>query len=295
MKIQINSEDLDFTLDREESCLDVIDSLSTWLEGQDFFISEISLDGMEFFVQNRDKLQEISVDSVSQLSILALDSNHMCLKDLETVISYFELYERALKENNKEVMVDLGSQYDSIRSNLPSLLKMNNYVFDSNLNKIMDQSGILTGAPLPHLSEDLLIEWSNLHTLLLGRIGEISTPSQEGIKTVKTLNRLIPRLEDVSILFQSGKDKEAFDIIIVLSELLSKSIRILASLSEKNSTISLPENFMNDLNVILKELAGAIDTGDTILTGDLTEYEIVPKIELLETIFNKFAQKEQPC
>ncbi|MBN2625426.1 MAG: hypothetical protein JXA95_02080 [Spirochaetales bacterium] len=297
MNILINNENIDFTLDKERNALDVYRGIAAWLESQDYYISEISLDGREIFIQNKETLKDYAVDSISRLEITALDRLQLTFRDLDTVRSYFRLYAQALKENNVAVMEDLGNQYSHIRTSLPELLMMNDYVFDTTLNRLMDDSGILKGAPAPGKIEEVLNEWSRIETLIEGRMGEISRPADEGLKTSLTLKRLIPRIEEVSLLFQSGKDREALDIIIVLTELLSKSVRILSQLSDKGTELNLPSGFIDGLNSILSELAEAIDSGDTILTGDLAEYEIIPKIETLEEIFRILTgkQESEPC
>ena len=295
MKILINNDIIDFTLDLEKNCLEVVEGLSSWLDGQDYFISELFLDGKEYYINKSEDLKKISVESVKELSIIVLNKNQMILDNLETVSSYFKLYQRALNENNKEVMIDLGDQYNSIKKNLPTLLLMNEYVFDSTLNELMNNSGVLSGSPEIKEEGNLLKEWHHIQTLISGRVGELTTPEKEGTKTVLTLKKLTPKLEEVSTLFQSGKDKEALDIIIVLSELLSKSLRILSALTEKGLSFNLPQGFMDELNGILRELGDAIESGDTILTGDLAEYEIIPKIEILDEIFNSVSQGDALC
>ncbi|MDC7219630.1 MAG: hypothetical protein PQJ59_06795 [Spirochaetales bacterium] len=292
MNILINNEKIDFSLDGERNCLDIYSGLAAWLETQEYYISEISLDGKEIFLQNKEILKDYEIGSITKMEITALDRIQTMVKDLGTVRSYFDLYNQALDGMNRDVMIDLGSQYGHIRNNLPQLLMMNGYVFDTTLNKLMDDSGILEGDVSGENKAALKQEWANVDALIQGRMGELTQPVQEGLKTAATLNRLIPRIEEVSVLFQSNKDKEALDIIIVLSELLSKSVRILTGLSEAGQELSLPEEFIPELNSILSELAEAIDTGDTILTGDLTEYEIIPKIEILEEIFTALSREE---
>ena len=115
MKILINNDIIDFTLDLEKNCLEVVEGLSSWLDGQDYFISELFLDGKEYYINKSEDLKKISVESVKELSIIVLNKNQMILDNLETVSSYFKLYQRALNENNKEVMIDLGDQYNSIK------------------------------------------------------------------------------------------------------------------------------------------------------------------------------------
>jgi hypothetical protein len=98
LEILINNEIIDYSLDNEKNCLDVINGLSTWLETQGFFISELVLDGKDIFLQDKEVLSGYSIASVKKMSVIALNKQQMNLRDLNTLSDYFQLYEQAMKE-----------------------------------------------------------------------------------------------------------------------------------------------------------------------------------------------------
>ena len=88
--------------------------------------------------------------------------------------------------------------------------------------------------------------------------------------------------------FQSGNDKEANATITELADLID-DICHCASLSAlfpdrfgntrvKGKTFS---EFFEDFMEVLKDFENAIESKDTVLMGDLGEYEISPRLEQL--------------
>ena len=97
--------------------------------------------------------------------------------------------------------------------------------------------------------------------------------------------RLAEELCSISVKFQSGKDKEANSIIASLADLIDNVCHT-ASLSalfpEAFSKISIEgknfSDFFADFSPILKDFEQAIESKDTVMTGDLAEYEISPRL-----------------
>ena len=82
----------------------------------------------------------------------------------------------------------------------------------------------------------------------------------------------------------SNKDKEVVETIAVFSDLVLNLIRALGLLSSVAKGI-LPEKigetsfkeFMEEFNSVLVDFTDAFSSGDTVLTGDIAEYEILPR------------------
>ncbi len=96
------------------------------------------------------------------------------------------------------------------------------------------------------------------------------------------------KLKSVSVKFQSGKDGEANSIIVMLADLID-GVCHTASLAtlfpEKFSGVKIDgktfSEFFAELSPILKDFEQAIASKDTVMTGDLAEYEISPRLEQL--------------
>jgi len=285
LKIIVNKEIIDFSLENEKTVGQVFDHIKKWLEEQSFYITELWLNEEEAFLHQRQNWEERDVSTIESLKIHALTKKEQMLKDLETLGHYFRMYIQALTDKNESLLRDLAREYPYIKANLPHILQLDEYLFDSQLNSLMENSGVLDGKIDNTDVENLIVEWQNILTLLERRRAEFVEPWEEGRRTAQTLVAMKPQLSEVSLLFQEGKDRQALELIIVLTELFSRLFRILGQLEGLRAENPELQEYVDTFRDILLELTEAIKNDDTILMGDLVEYEILDKLDFLPTLF----------
>ena len=98
-------------------------------------------------------------------------------------------------------------------------------------------------------------------------------------------DELSKKMEQVPVELQSGKNKEASKSIQKLADSIDQFCHIaaLASLFPDSFNITKPNGmdfkaFFDDFSPILKDFEGALESNDTVLIGDLSEYEICPRL-----------------
>ncbi len=98
----------------------------------------------------------------------------------------------------------------------------------------------------------------------------------------------VPRLEDIPVLLQTGKDLSVMETIQAFSMEIERLYRLipllpLTHLLPKSLIIDgVPlEEFPSTLRPLLEELLDALKRHDTVTVGDITEYELAPKIKEL--------------
>lgn len=99
----------------------------------------------------------------------------------------------------------------------------------------------------------------------------------------QTLRDYLPQLDNVSQLLQGGKKKEAMEIVFGVSLLLSYVLAAIpfVELVQRDEIEAQMKAITGDLHTLQQSIA----QDDTILTGDLMEYEIRGKLEqLLDTL-----------
>ncbi|MCR5171619.1 MAG: hypothetical protein K6B73_01970 [Treponema sp.] len=124
---------------------------------------------------------------------------------------------------------------------------------------------------------------------------ELGVVSKEAIKNSfeqqkDAAKSLSEELKTISVKFQSSKDAEANAIIAKLADYID-GICHTASLSmlfpEDFGSIKIDgktfNEFFADLSSILPDFEQAIKNKDTVLIGDLAEYEISPRLDQLAT------------
>ena len=86
------------------------------------------------------------------------------------------------------------------------------------------------------------------------------------------LTDLEKNLTEIPVLLQSGKEKEA-------AEIVQDFANAFANTKEKAQKIS---DFLEDFAPILSDFENAFKDKDTVLIGDLSEYEIAPRISQMK-------------
>ena len=109
------------------------------------------------------------------------------------------------------------------------------------------------------------------------------------------LTDLEKNLTEIPVLLQSGKEKDAAEIVqdfanafdnfckaVTLSSLF---VDYFANTKEKAQKIS---DFLEDFAPILSDFENAFKDKDTVLIGDLSEYEIAPRISQMKEFCSDF-------
>ena len=117
------------------------------------------------------------------------------------------------------------------------------------------------------------------------RLRELTDSGKE-IKTIeKPISEIIRRLEELPLDIQTGKDSRAAETIQLFSQIGEKLFRLIQI--DKNRGLLCDsfcidglsaKEFLNDFGAVLGELTAAYRNQDTVLAGDLAEYELAPRL-----------------
>lgn len=105
------------------------------------------------------------------------------------------------------------------------------------------------------------------------------------IKLTELFNELAKKMEQIPVELQNGKNLEASNSIKQLADAIDQFCHIatLASLFPQTFKDSAIENmnfadFFADFSPVLKDFEDALKNNDTVMIGDLAEYEICPRL-----------------
>lgn len=120
---------------------------------------------------------------------------------------------------------------------------------------------------------------------------EFSVVTKDSIKQSftelsKLFDELSQQMEDVPVALQSGKNKEVSDSIKKVADSIDNFCHIaaLASLFPQDFGSTkidgkLFGEFLQEFSPILSDFEQALSNNDTVLIGDLSEYEICPRLK----------------
>jgi hypothetical protein len=102
-----------------------------------------------------------------------------------------------------------------------------------------------------------------------------------------------PRLREISVQLQTGKDGKVMETINAFSISLQNLYQALPLLSITTLRDATPDidgialtAWPTELSPLLSDLLDALKKHDTVLVGDLSEYEIAPRIERLGAVLS---------
>jgi hypothetical protein len=280
---------MDITLENEETLGEVVHGVRAWLGDSSFAISSIEYDGTTVVPGENSGWEETELSSVETLNITVLSPGEQYAQDLHTIYQFVMLLHKALSAGNDKVLGELQKEAPYVINSLDEVLGKRASGYGKKLAELMEAAGVAAGELTPRV-QDLLSFTKNLAIILEDRIREATAPLAELKNTATTLQELNPKLMDVSVLLQTGKDREAMNSVIEFTELAEKLIRIYRIL-ERGALPDIAgievegvrfDAFYKELNENLRELVEAFDAQDSVLIGDLLEYEVVPRTERLQ-------------
>jgi hypothetical protein len=284
MEILVNEEPLDYTLERESSLGDVIDGLTEWLQDGQFAITGIDVDRTPVQVGDRSTWEDISIESVGQLRVEALPLSRVDQTTLAAVDEYFQILDNCIRTGNGDALADAATELPFVRERLatyfPQLADSTGHV--PVLSDLENEQ-----QPVPDLearTAGFLHEIASVRAIVQTRMREYDSPSQELTATLQALRAALPGLTEIPVWLQTNRQKDAMTSVVALTELLGKAVRLtplVEAETSDSSTATAVRTAARELGPFLVELSEALESGDTVLVGDLLEYEVAPILQRL--------------
>lgn len=135
-------------------------------------------------------------------------------------------------------------------------------------------------------------------------VGDIELSTMSGMDVREMITALGTRfaghgdeLVEVPVLLQTGKDLRVMETINALSNDLYQLYQLLPLMPLAGIGGGGPDvdgvaltDIPSSLSPLLKDLLGALESKDTILVGDLSEYELAPKIKQLGSALSSISR-----
>ena len=279
MEIKINGIAADITLESEKTIGEIMAGVQQWLDNTSttagIYISGLEIDGKENEHSTLDMAFEYPLDSISSINIKTstwAELMLMALFELRNDLDYWDTQNKEDRQQNRQRW-EQSARAVFLQRQEPNLFQM-----------------ILAALE----ERELAISKTDLNGILSERIREIENPSQE-ISALKPITEEIAkRLEDMPLDMQTGKDLKAAETITLFSGLTEKIFRLIFLFSHFGTDIkSIQLDSINgseqqslsgsieEFKAALKELITAYENKDTVLVGDLAEYELAPRLRSL--------------
>jgi hypothetical protein len=270
MEISINGHKANITLDNEKTIGEIMAGIELWLADSGHTLSGLSIDGQAPGASRLDEVFSREIGGVKTLDVFTSSIAELTVISLSEVNGDIDEYEN-MNFEDKSNFFNIWKERTHARfieDKLPELFSLYANAFSS---------GGLSPETLRSITEE--------------RLREVKEPLDEFKKIEPLLNEICLRLVDLPLDIQTGKDGRASQTIQVFSGLTEKILRISKQLNIQGyftGDENFFSNMINDFSEVLKELLDAYEKRDTVLIGDLAEYEASPKLkELYAAILKK--------
>jgi hypothetical protein len=280
VEILINDVPISFELEHETTAGEVMDGLSRWLTSNGHTVNEVLLNGDP--VPDDSAWRSHGVDTVERLEIRAASIHQLEIDQLETIINYTDLLRRVAQEGSLQ-------QVSSVLEELP-------HISHAIHRLVPDLSGLLAESASTAVQnsftgdsrEQLSRRAGEVTRILQQRQRELLEPEHELRGTVTALQQILPSFEEVPTQLQSGREKEALDLVAQFAELTRRLLRVLPVASAARPELAEIQvegeafsESVQELNALFRELEEAFENDDMVLIGDVMEYELLPKLTTL--------------
>ncbi|MDR1507759.1 MAG: hypothetical protein LBI67_11715 [Treponema sp.] len=252
--ITINGKAADITLEAEKTLGELLSGLDSWLEGSGQHLSGIEVDGELYGSLSIEKAFDLGLDGISRIDIKTSSWAELMLEALFGVKNDLEFYEKNPSE------IPLFSEWDG--GHTAAFLRDNAADVHYLLRQILDGKAA-PGKILPVIAE---------------RIRELRDPQGEITGSFPAISGIAKRLEDLPLDIQTGKDPRAAETIALFSGVAEKLFRLLYILRRCGIHTESMGGFLDEFGSAVKELQAAYENRDTVLVGDLAEYELAPRL-----------------
>ena len=276
MELLVNSQPIELTLEDESTLGEVISGVRTWLAESRLFVTDISVDEREIPLELPHAWEERGIEDVDRIMIEAHPQWQVDLALLDTAVEELRDAESASHLEPKA------------QSRILETVRFLRHLDLGMVAERLEQKQDLG-------REDILAAG----TILRSRRQEIADPWNEALSTAAMIEKTLPDVEEVAVLLQTGRDSEAMTVLIRFVELVSRLLRLFGHLTyskehdpgEKISVegASLPE-VTDKLNTTLRELLEAFANQDSVLIGDLLEYEVTDQVRELLSFLEEHTQ-----
>lgn len=279
METRINGRAVDITLDTEKNVGDVLTGLEQWLGSSGHRLSGLAIDGQNMDISSLENAFVREIENIRILDIYTTAVAQLSARCLFDLLSDINEYEN-IKFEDKNKFFENWKQKPQANFAAEQLADIYNFFVHAFLH------GNITPQVLRSITEE--------------RLREIEAPQDEFKNIKPVLDEICERLINLPLDIQMGKDAQAAQTIQLFSGIAEKIIRTIQQLdvqgysSIKDSETGKPvHDMINEFNSAVRELLDAYERGDTVLVGDLAEYEMAPRLmELYNVILNNDRGKE---
>jgi hypothetical protein len=289
VRLSINDEEVSYSLEHERTLGEVVHGIQAWLASAGFVITGLQADGSDLLASGSSgsaAWADHEVGAVSVLSVRATHTGDIRMAHWKVAEQWFGMLADALDRPPAAPTGDGQDPLEELLEDLPRTVggfEVNPFAptGSEDVRQFRQVFDGAHGAKVRSWSVEKRREAAELVRRLEGlvkkRLEDAAHPQEVLARRAGQLRDSMGELKEVSVLLQTGRDRPAMEAIIRFADIAQSIMDLLPFLPPDLERSRL----FVELTPVLKELVGAFGSRDSVLIGDLLEYEVAPRLEKL--------------
>jgi hypothetical protein len=297
MRITVNGAPLALEMKEGGKVGELLAGADEFLDKAGSVIVSLRIDGEDIDAEGYAAYADRSLASVGSVEIRAEDAAAIRMRAIGTLLELLAIAKRfaedtaaedtaaedtAAEDTAAEDWAGLRAGARDMRDAFAGLFAADELSFVQLFADILDRAG---DDPDRASRVELSAQADRLASVFGERLAELRAPVAEMRTAASLFEARAPELAELPVLLQTGKEDQAMKVVLYFIEIFNKVIRIIPELRRNGvdtSAISvgssgMPE-FYGAFNEVLRELTEAFEHKDSVLIGDLAEYEVLPRM-----------------
>ena len=283
MRLTINGEAVRFSLENERTLGEVAEAAGSWLADSGFIVVALSADGEDLAASPRTAWQARPVDSVGDLDVRVRHAAELRLEHWRAAGGVLDSLARALEAGAAAGGAPAVDDEALAAANALAALRVSPAGPDAAAAAARLER-LFTGAtassvhawPADRRAAAAAVA-RELSGALAAVVRQAADPGTALAAAAEPVARLLPGLAEVAVQLQTGRDREAMATVTGLCDAVQRLLPLVSFLPRDGDR----ERLIVDLNATLRGLLAAFEAKDTVLIGDLAEYEVAPRLAQL--------------
>jgi len=284
----INDEEVSYTLEHERTLGEVVHGVRAWLAAAGFVITGLRADERDLLQSPPEAWGQAGVAGVTTLGVMATHTGDMKIAHWRTVDGWLGMLEEEIERVGDASSDPLAELLEGLPQTLEGL-KANPFLppgsdagtrFAATFNGRQSSDVRAWSPEARHEAAEIV---RHLRGLVQARIEEAAHPQVSLSRCAGLLRGCMGELKEVSVLLQTGRDRPAMEIVIRFADIVQSLMDLLPFLPPDAERARI----LVELTPVLRELVDAFGSRDSVLIGDLLEYEVAPRMERIAPLLEK--------
>jgi hypothetical protein len=289
VRLTINGEKVSYSLENERSLGEVVAGVQAWLAATGFLVTDLRADSRPLDLGRASTWGAAEIGSVGELAVQATHTGDMKIEHWQTVAEWLRMLEEALAAppagaaagaTLTELLAGLGQTLEGFAAN-PFLPPGSNALARFR-ETFVGQDRAASEWPVERRAQ-AAARVRELREAVARRLSDAARPGEALVRLATVIRGSLGRLREVSVLLQTGRDRQAMEVVVTFADSIQSLMDLLPFLPPDPERAHL----LTELTPTLRELVDAFGAKDSILIGDLLEYEVAPRLERIAPLLER--------